>query len=793
MGSTDSPLNSNAPRSSCGLVGSLFPTICRGRAEAFARRLHRRLTSLGAEQQQQQHQQQHSYDTPKETSWLCEGKGDGSATRTVLRHQPRRSSEDDLESDLEDGFSSPAEEVTAAEMAGLLVNEAGAIYRRKPPNGSKEIDGFASPLTGTTPPSDTEVYFDLSSDVTEGRYYDPESESNLSNGGLVAGGNATRSNEEAEEESSSRDSLWSTFDESSTMSLEEQCSNLLVKSHSDTEILLAKARIIDRELPRGVAGLAQIQTSGRELTTEDRRIAGLAQTQRRNEDLNKIEQWRRDSRRIEDPAKTRTKVAGAVKELTENQGIDDLGPPVNCGYINLAWTQTSVEECSINVDQRHGLCGMPSVAEARTPIEDSLIKIGQRNEESIPDLTRTQTPIESSIAPRHEPPAISDLSKTRTFNQESSVKSQRRHEPREVPDLAQTQTQSQKTSIDSDHLHDPSSATKSSITPCETPSAAESQTKPIVTDDKMCLLLLKLAASPTVSKDDPKMPFKQPSKAPTPEANDDNDDREESTPVDDDDDDDEVSRIPKIRRSSSLKTGKTPPGTPGRKKIVRFADVLGLDLADVRTFLDEIPRVPNSAYSDLIYDDFRKDGSPVPPVTAFDCRRSSVAATPRKPDRMLVPLFEQPGGLPCFLDLVRRRKVCLENVLVHDPLCLSVRGTVRVVNLDFHKSVHIRYTLNRWANFSDLSASYVANSCDGFTDKFSFVLSCHTLPVGQRLEFAVRFHCKGEQYWDNNDGENYCFQCLSATSGGSSGNSAGIGGSHGGFGGRDVHEPWTFY
>ncbi|KAL3285389.1 hypothetical protein HHI36_019494 [Cryptolaemus montrouzieri] len=56
---------------------------------------------------------------------------------------------------------------------------------------------------------------------------------------------------------------------------------------------------------------------------------------------------------------------------------------------------------------------------------------------------------------------------------------------------------------------------------------------------------------------------------------------------------------PKIRRCSSLKTGKTPPGTPGSKKIVRFADALGLDLADVKTFVDEIPRVPTSAYHDL--------------------------------------------------------------------------------------------------------------------------------------------------------------------------------------------------
>jgi len=31
----------------------------------------------------------------------------------------------------------------------------------------------------------------------------------------------------------------------------------------------------------------------------------------------------------------------------------------------------------------------------------------------------------------------------------------------------------------------------------------------------------------------------------------------------------------------------------------RFADVFGLDLADVKTFLDEVPRVPKSAFRDL--------------------------------------------------------------------------------------------------------------------------------------------------------------------------------------------------
>ncbi|XP_063698951.1 glycogen-binding subunit 76A [Culicoides brevitarsis] len=203
----------------------------------------------------------------------------------------------------------------------------------------------------------------------------------------------------------------------------------------------------------------------------------------------------------------------------------------------------------------------------------------------------------------------------------------------------------------------------------------------------------------------------------------------------------------RLRRCSSLKTGKTPPGTPGRKKGVRFADVLGLDLADVKTFLDhEVPKIPKSAYEDLEV----REHQIVPEIPQFM----------RPVDKILVPLFQQPGGLPCFLDKVREKQVSLENCAVTDPVSLTICGMVRVRNLDFHKSVYIRYTLDNWKSFSDIQANYVNNSCDGFSDKFSFTLFGNSLQIGQRIEIAVRFHCKGQQFWDNNYDSNYCFQCL---------------------------------
>jgi protein phosphatase 1 regulatory subunit 3A/B/C/D/E len=210
----------------------------------------------------------------------------------------------------------------------------------------------------------------------------------------------------------------------------------------------------------------------------------------------------------------------------------------------------------------------------------------------------------------------------------------------------------------------------------------------------------------------------------------------------DSDEESEYERPPRVRRCSSLKTGKTPPGTPGRKKIVRFADVLGLDLADVRTFLDEVPKIPKSAYEDL------------------DVTLPAPIQLGPPLDKVLVPLFQQPGCLPNFFDRLREGQVCLENAAVTDPINLTITGCVRVRNLDYHKSVHIRYSLDNWRSYSDLTASYVENSCDGFSDKFSFILFGNSLQIGQRLEMATRVQMKGEQYWDSNYGINYCFQCL---------------------------------
>ncbi|XP_037068043.1 glycogen-binding subunit 76A-like [Pollicipes pollicipes] len=211
-----------------------------------------------------------------------------------------------------------------------------------------------------------------------------------------------------------------------------------------------------------------------------------------------------------------------------------------------------------------------------------------------------------------------------------------------------------------------------------------------------------------------------------------------------------------LKRSTSLKSGKTPPQTPGRKKFVRFADAMGLDLQKVHTFRDEIPTVPAAAFRGL---DADVCAPPPPPPATFQMTFGSAALGGGAPGRHLVAMFLQPGGSLGFLDRLQHDRVSLENVVCRDD-DLSVRGIVRVLNMDFCKVVRVRYTLDEWRTSAETQAEYVPGSCDGLSDRFTFTLYASTLTPGQRLQFVVQFECQGQTFWDNNGGQNYSVQLI---------------------------------
>ena len=201
---------------------------------------------------------------------------------------------------------------------------------------------------------------------------------------------------------------------------------------------------------------------------------------------------------------------------------------------------------------------------------------------------------------------------------------------------------------------------------------------------------------------------------------------------------------PFAKRSVSLKSQTLPPGIGRAKKVVRFADALGLDLTSVCHIKDddEPPQIPECALRNLGLQSYE----------------------PLSEDCYLMPLFSQPACLPNFFSAVRSSKVMLENCLVNDGSQPSISGTVRVANIGYTKEVVIHYSTDRWLSYQDLHATYVMNSTDGQTDRFSFHI---TLPYnfipGSRLQMAVRYSVEGKTFWDNNHGKDYVVECYGPT------------------------------
>ena len=93
------------------------------------------------------------------------------------------------------------------------------------------------------------------------------------------------------------------------------------------------------------------------------------------------------------------------------------------------------------------------------------------------------------------------------------------------------------------------------------------------------------------------------------------------------------------------------------------------------------------------------------------------------------------------------------------------------MNHSFIKKVFVRYTYNDWKTYTEVEANYMLGSHEGQTDKFSFAIYCKpqdfTLSSPDlfhpRLFFAIRFQTgEGKQFWDNNDGKNYCLNFLAS-------------------------------
>lgn len=120
--------------------------------------------------------------------------------------------------------------------------------------------------------------------------------------------------------------------------------------------------------------------------------------------------------------------------------------------------------------------------------------------------------------------------------------------------------------------------------------------------------------------------------------------------------------------------------------------------------------------------------------------------------------FGVAGATGHFWQRVRAQKVCLESVIA--SYNSSVHIVIRVLNLAFHKTVFLRYTLNNWGSFTDIEADFMPTECSDVsasvtspTDRFSVNLCLKSSP--RSVQFCVCYRVAGKEFWDNNNNQNY--------------------------------------
>ncbi|KAK1164587.1 protein phosphatase 1 regulatory subunit 3C-B-like [Acipenser oxyrinchus oxyrinchus] len=204
-----------------------------------------------------------------------------------------------------------------------------------------------------------------------------------------------------------------------------------------------------------------------------------------------------------------------------------------------------------------------------------------------------------------------------------------------------------------------------------------------------------------------------------------------------------VNRLKPMRPCINLKNeseAKNPewrsPKTKSKKQVV-FADSKGLSLTAIHIFSE----FEENPMSDLQFD-----------LADLEDATSGLKLNEEK---NLVLDFSQPAADYLeFRNRLKKNFVSLENCSLQER---SLAGTVKVRNVSFEKSVHIRITFDTWKNCTDVECTFMNNvyGCSE-TDTFSFVVDLpNVVAPHERIEFCVCFKSKDQTYWDNNDGQNY--------------------------------------
>ncbi|XDV27221.1 hypothetical protein PO909_030791 [Leuciscus waleckii] len=176
-----------------------------------------------------------------------------------------------------------------------------------------------------------------------------------------------------------------------------------------------------------------------------------------------------------------------------------------------------------------------------------------------------------------------------------------------------------------------------------------------------------------------------------------------------------------------------------RGKRVQFADMMGLNLANIRHF------------------DISDDANEMCDVSSglrhHPPNQELQHGSDLTPAR-LVPAFDMPVSLLEFDMKSSRLGIALESVTI---TASEVKGVIRVIQSNARREVGVRYTVNNWLTFSDIQAVLRLNEEKVLQwELFDFILHEPLfLNKDSSVHFAVFCRTDLGEYWDNNDGENY--------------------------------------
>lgn len=193
----------------------------------------------------------------------------------------------------------------------------------------------------------------------------------------------------------------------------------------------------------------------------------------------------------------------------------------------------------------------------------------------------------------------------------------------------------------------------------------------------------------------------------------------------------EFFQITDLVRSSSVVA--TVISRKNSAKRVSFADKIGKQLTEVREY-DEANelRVLYANHATMLPEEIPVVLSDIPTIKYFS-------------------LFPQPSrNYPSFMNQLWKQKVCLETAHVKNE---SVTGVIKVINLAFHKKVEVKITFDAWKSHTLRPAQYHSTesvSIDSFTFQF------YIPPKTKNIKFCIRYECDGNEFWDNNEGVDYC-------------------------------------